>query len=286
MSVPDLPELRRLLAGVVYHRAGSCFEGLDVFRQLLENDPDGHVQRFLRGALRRLQGKKAGGVAYALAEHYRKVGDLKGIERLFAAGDADVRESVLNALWGEPGSNPAMGPGIVRLAVAAADDPAPGVRVEVGFVLQNQSAWGVDVSAGVEPLRRLLADNDAGVRRQAAYAVGNLARRRYDLARHVAPLRRNAKHRDVFVREPAAWALWRLSRGGYDIGSAVPELVRLLTDDSDWSDPRKNAAGALLDHSKKSAANREQVSRQLRGVRLDATRKEIKTFLARFEELK
>jgi hypothetical protein len=279
-------ELGRLLSLVVFDASLSVVEGLDAFRDLLQKDSDGRVLRFLKREMTKLEGKQRGGVAFVIAEHYRRRGDLKNLRKLFAINDAEVKQSVLNALWEEPGSNPQMGPGIVQLAIQATDDPSPGVRTEACYVFQNQCAWGVDVSGAVTPLQSLLNDRSNRVRHQAAYAVGNLAKGKYDVSRNVAPLRRNVRHRDTYVRESSAWALWQLSRHKHEIGSAVPELVQLLTDDEEWDGPRKNAAGALLHHARKSAANAKQVNERVKSVCLDLKRKEIKRFLEQLASLK
>jgi HEAT repeat protein len=181
-----------------------------------------------------------------------------------------------------------MGPGIIQLAIEATSHPAPAVRTVASYVFQNQCAWGVDVSEAVEPLRKLLADPVARVRHQAAYAVGNLAKHKYDMSRLITPLRSNLEHEDMYVRESNAWALWQLSRSKHDIGSAVPDLVRLLKKEanSDYSEVRKQAAGAILHHAKKSAANAIQVKQAVEGANLDSRRKEIHKFVNQLAALR
>ena len=107
-------ELSRLLLLVEWDTRLSVVEGLDAFRDLLEDDADRHVLRFLTRALPKLQGQRRGGIAFVIAEHYRINGDLKKLQKLFATDDADFKKSVLDALQGEPGPNPQMGLGIVQ----------------------------------------------------------------------------------------------------------------------------------------------------------------------------
>jgi hypothetical protein len=273
------PELHRLLSLVKFDARLNHVEGLDAFRRLLEGDSQGDVLQFLNQEMGALDGERRSGIAYVLAENYRLTGELAKLQQLFAIDDSDVRESVLNALWGEPGSNPQMGPGIVQLALQAAAAPAPGMRTEACSVFQNQCAWGVDVSAALAPLQVLLADPVPRVRHQAAFAVGNLAKRKYDMSQHMAQLRRNIRHADVFVRDAGAWALWQLSRHKHDIGPAVPELVEMLTDNEEWSGPRKNAIGALLHHARKSTYNAQLVEQCVSRANLNLKIKEIPRFL-------
>jgi hypothetical protein len=270
----DPSQLRHLLSLLADQKDYKYAEGLHAFHALLRKDVNGHVLRFLNRQLRSLRGKARGGVAYVVAGHYREVSNLNRLRKLYAIGDAEVQESVLFALWGRPGPNPRMGPGIVQLAVEATSHPVPAVRTGACFVFQNQAAYGVDVSPAVDPLRSLLADRSGRVRSQAAYAVGNLARRRYDMSRHVSPLRRNLTHKDMFVRESSAWALSKLACFKHDIGSVVPDLVLLLEKD-EYDAARKNAAGVLLHYAKKSAANAIQVKQAVEGANLDSRQKEI-----------
>lgn len=267
-------ELRRLLSRVEFNARLNSTEGLTPFRNLLERDSDGSVRRFLVRELPKLQGERQASIAFALAEHYRSTGDLKSLQSLYAKADAAVKASVLNALWGSPGADPEMGPGIVELALDAATHAAPEVRTEACSVIQNQSAWKVDVSRAVSPLRDLLGDSSERVRMQAACAVGNLAKRKHDLSPHVDPLRRNLRHADLYVRNYSAWALWQMSRARHEIGAALEDLAQILTDDDAWNSPRKNAVGALLHHAKKSAKHFEQVKRRLKKLRLDPRQKE------------
>lgn len=276
--MPTTSELRQLLSLVQFDARLNCIEGLTAFRNLLEHDSDDSVVRFLNREMPKLEGKRRAGIAYALAEHYRQIGNLECLQQVYASDDSEVQASVLNALWGQPGSNPEMGPGIVRVAIDATCHAAPEVRAEACSVIQNQCGWKVDVSAAVAPLLCLLENDSARVRMQAACAVGNLAKRKYDMSRHVVPLGHNVRHTDVSVRNYSAWALWQISRGKHEIGDAVPELVQLLTDDEDWNDPRKNAVGALLHHAQKASGNLEQVRRCLKAVRLDPKYKQIQRF--------
>lgn len=279
-------ELRKLLSLVQFDSRLNCMEGLTAFRNLLERDSDGSVERFLNQELLNLDGKRRGGIAWVLAEHYRQGGNFPSLQELYANDDSEVKVSVLNALWGPPGSTPEMGSGIVRLAIDATSHAASEVRAEACSVIQNQCGWKVDVSEAVTPLIRLLSDDCDHVRSQAACAVGNLAKRKYDLSLHIVPLSRNVRHKDVSVRNYCAWALWQLSRGKHDIGNAVPDLVQLLTDDQDWNDPRKNAVGALLHHAQKASGNLEQVRRSLKMVRLDSKNKQIQRFQKQLAAMK
>lgn len=276
--MPTTTELRRLLSLVQFDARLNCIEGLTAFRRLLEQDSDGSVLRFLNQELPGLQGKRRGGVAYALAEHYQHTGHLQSLQQLYADDDEEVKVNVLNALWGQPGSNPEMGPGIVQLALSGATHASPAVRTEACSVLQNQCGWKVDVTEAVTPLLHLLSDDSDRVRSRAACAVGNLAKRKYDMSEHVAPLGQNTRREEISVRNYSAWALWQISRSQRDIGIAVPQLMQLLADDDDWNNPRKNAAGALLHHAKKSSQNREQVLRSLQMVQLNPLNKEIRRF--------
>lgn len=271
-----IEELRHLLSLVQFDARLSCIEGLTAFRRLLEQDRDGSVLRFLNQELPMLDGKRRGGIAFAMAEHHQQTGNLKSLQQLYADEDVDVKSSVLNALWGQPGANPEMGQGILQLALDGANHASPTVRTEACSVFQNLCAWKVDVSGAVVPLHRLLSDDSDRVRSQAACAVGNLAKGKYDMSEHVAQLGQNVRRADISVRKYSAWALWQISRSRRDIGIAVPELVQLLADDDDWNDPRKNAVGALLHHAKKSSPNREQVMKHLKRVQLDPQLKEIR----------
>lgn len=276
--MPTTSELRQLLSLVQFDARLNCIEGLTAYRNLLEHDSDGSVVRFLNRELSRLEGQRRGGIAWALAEHYRQTGNLQSLQQLYANDDSEVKASVLNALWGQPGSTPEMGQGIVRLAIDAASHASSEVRAEACSVIQNQCGWKADVSEAVAPLLRLLNDDSDRVRSQAACAVGNLAKSKYDVSLHVVPLGHNVRHKDVSVRNDSAWALWQISRGKHDIGVAVPGLVQLLNDDEDWNDPRKNAVGALLNHAQKASANLGQVRRCLKMVRLDPKYKQIQQF--------
>jgi hypothetical protein len=281
----DHAELERLLS-LVKEGKYNTIDGIGPFRTLLSRDGDRRVLDFLQREFKNLDGKRLAGIAFTLAEHYRQVGDVTSLLRLFANHDAGVRQYCLNALWEKSGPNPKMGPAIVQLAVASADDPSPAVRTEVSSVLQNQCAWGIDVSSAITPLRKLLSDRNERVRQQAGFAVGNIAKKKYDLAECIRQLRRNVKHKTVSVRYSAAWALWHLSRNSHEISSAVPELVWLLTDDEEYNEPRKNAVGALLHHGRKSPANAGKIKDHLDNVVLDETFNEIRKFVAQFGKLR
>ena len=227
----------------------------------------------------------AADVAYAQANAFREAGDLAGIQALYAGGDAAIQEAVLNGLWGEPHASPEMGLGIVALAVEGMSHPAPGVRNEACCVVQNQCAWGVDVTPALEPLLGLLRDPDWIVRRMACYATGNVGRRRYDLSAHLPELIHLLYDPNYQVKEPAAWALRRLSAGKRDIGIAVPGLAIVLADRDEYNGPRKQAAGALLHHARKSPENADAVRRAVATVPLDREQREVWRFLEQLEAL-
>ena len=280
-----LSELEGLLALVAFDARLNFVQGLDAFRRLLAADDDGRVLQFLSGQLPGLEGERRGGIAFVLAEHYRLAGDLENLRALFAIDDAIVKESVLNASWGDPSDDPRMGRGIVALAIGAAGHAAAGVRTEVCSVIQNQCAWGVDVGDAVALLPGLLGDESSRVRQQAAYAASRLAKGKYDVSACISPLRENLKHVMAFVRTASAAAFWQLSRSKHDIGIAVPDLVLLLADAGDWSEPRKQAAGALLHHARKSAHHAAAVKSLVAATRLDEHRQEIGRFLAGLAKL-
>ena len=223
--------------------------------------------------------------AFHRANALREAGDLAALRKLFEAGDDAVKASVLNGLYGEPGANPEMGPGIVSLAIEGASHPSKEVRYWACSVFQNQSAWGVDVATAVEPLLALLSDSEAEVRRMAAFAAGNVYKRRFDFARHFITLRRLLGDSALYVPEAAASALVKMSRAKFDIGPAIPELMRLLGDSSDNDEPRKKAASALLNHAKKSPQACDQVRKAIRRVKLEPQRKEVKRFLDKLSDL-
>jgi hypothetical protein len=280
-------ELANLLSLVSYRADVNHVEGLEPFRGLLEQDVGGEVLRILTRELDNLQGRVRAGVAYVIAEHYRKTGNLVALQRLFATDHADVKEWILNALRGEPpASAPGMGPGIVALALESARHPDPGVRAEACSVIQNQCAWGVDVSAAREPLLSLLRDANERVRIQAACAVGNLAKRKYAVADALPDLRLNLRHVDYSVRSYSAWALWELSRARHDIGAAVVDLVNALAKErEDYDDVRKHAAGALLHHARKSPEKARQVKRVTNQAKFDGSRRRVRRFQEELENI-
>ncbi len=279
-------ELNRLLSLVEWNARLSVVEGLHELRILVGKDSGGDVLRFLTRALSKLQGKKRGGIAFVVAEHYRTIGDLKKLQKLCETNDVDVKESVLDALQGEPGPNPQMGPGIVQMAIVAMQDDSPEVRTVACSVIQNQCAWGVDVEGAIKRLQDLLADDSPRVRQQASYAIGNLAKRRYDMAASIPLLGRNVKHDAMDVRVASAWALWQLSRKKHDISAAVPELIWLLTDGDEYNEHRKKAVGALLHHAKKSSENARAVQACAWSAALHLNYKEVQKFVNELETLK
>jgi hypothetical protein len=223
--------------------------------------------------------------AFDRATRLREAGDVDGLKKLFASGDAEVKAGVLNGLCLEPGDNPDMGPGILALAVEGAAHPSAEVRESACQVFKDQSGWGVDVASAISPLLTLLGDSDADVRRMAAFALGNVCKRRFNLSRHFAALRRLLRDKSLYVPEAAAWALAQMSRAKHDIGPAVPDLVRVLAKDDEYNEPQKESAKALLHHAKKSEEGRDQVRRAVAKVTLDIQRKEIKRFLDQLGEL-
>lgn len=278
-------ELNRLLSQVVWNARLSYVEGIDVFRNLLGSENEGKVLSFLIRALAMLEGKERGGIAYVIAEHYRMKGDLKKLQKLFVTEDADVKESVLDALQGEPGLNPLMGPGIVQMAVSAMQHDSPGVRTVACSVIQSQCAWGVEVGSAIPCLQDRLNDKIARVRHQASYAIGNLAKRRYNMSSAISDLRRNIKHDHMEVRVASAWALWQLSRSKHDITAALPELIWLMTDAQENNEHRKQAAGALLNHAKKSTENAIDVKDIARNADLPLEYKEVQRFVNELEAI-
>ena len=278
--------LERLLSLVNFDPRLSSTEGLDTFQDLLDGDEQTQTVRFLLRKLPTLEGHRAGGIAFLLANYYsRSASDLNGLRKLFAIDDPKIKESVLSALTGNPGSNLKLGAGIVEMALQSMQHSAPGVREQACRVIQNQSAWKMDVTGALEPLKSLLNDESRKVRRQAASAIGNLAKDKYDMSSHIDGLRQNARHTDIYVKEAAAGALWQLSRSKHDIGAAVPELVQLLTDEDDYDLHAKNAAGALLHHAKKSETNLKQVRQAIKQVRLNSKRQEITRFVEQLAKI-
>jgi hypothetical protein len=179
--------------------------------------------------------------AFHRATELREAGDLDGLKKLFKSGDVAVKAGVLNGLTGAPGHNPAMGPGIIALAVEGASHPSPEIRRWACFVFQDQSGWGVDVANAVGPLLALLGDSDPEVRRMAAFATGNVYKRRFDFASHFTALRQLLRDQALYVPAAAAWALAKMSRAKHDIGPAVPELVSVLASGQDYEGAAKGS---------------------------------------------
>lgn len=281
MADADLPEL---LSQVSYRKELSYFEGLEPLRRRLSQDEDGEALRFLEARFPALEAPRNAGIAFALAERYRDLGDLAAIRRLYAVDDAAVQRSTLNALW-DPGCH-GLGPGIVALAVDAATHPDAGVRTEACWVLMNQAGYKSDVSTGVEPLLHLLSDPAASVRRQSAYAIGHFAKSgKHDLTAHLPGLCRNLTDPDRNVRTAAAGALWQLSRKRYDIAAAAPGLVALLALKDDVGAQCKNAVGALLHHVGKSPEHARAVAAAVCNADLDRENKTVRRLLEALEPL-
>ncbi len=273
-------ELERLLSLVQFDPTSNSTTGVEAFQDLLDGDEQTKTVRFLVRKLPTLDSRRAGNMAFILANYYSRVTrDLDGIRQLFVMEDPRIKRSVLGTLSGNPGSNLALGAGIVDMALQSMHHPDPGVREQACWVIQNQAAWKMDVTAAVEPLQSLLNDDNLAVRRQAAYAIAILAKGKYDMSAHIDGLRQNVRHADIYVKEAAAGALWKLSSSRHDISAAVQELVQLLADKDDYDLHAKNAAGALIHHAKKSETNLKQVRQALKKVRLNSTRKEIARFV-------
>ncbi len=127
----------------------------------------------LKWGISKLSGRERDGIAVLIADHWRSKGDLSTIQELFAADDAEVKKSVLNCLPGEPGDDPAMGPGITALAVEGAIRPEPEVRIKACSEFQGQCDWGVEMGLAAEHLLALLSEPVLEVRRMDAFATRN-----------------------------------------------------------------------------------------------------------------
>ena len=281
----DHPSLEELLSRVEFDARTNSIQGLGPFRTLLRTELSDETLRFLEKAVQTLDGERRSGIAFVLAEHYLRVGTIEPLKELYSSGDSEVQESVLKALWGEPNANPAMGPFVVNLAIQAAEHTSERVRSQVCKVIQNQCAWGVDVTNALIVLRSLLEDEDEDVKQSAAYAVGNAAKRKYDVAECVKPLCALLTHEKMWVRNAGAWALKNLAQSKHDIEFAVPELVRLLSDDDDWSDPRRNAASSLLSYAKKSRVNAARLKAAVSRAEVNESCKSVTRFLAALAKL-
>ena len=281
----DREALVELVSEIVYQPNGNWFEGINPVRTALGADEDGSGAAVLLQQLDTLQGKVRGVVAFALSDRFRQLGNLAAIRALYAIDDAYVKESVLNGLWGEPYASPELGPGIVALAIAGAAHPAAEVRTEACYVIQNQSAWRVDVTDALVPLQRLLADPEWRVRHMAAYATGNVGKAKVDMTPHVAVLTDNLRDANTQVRSAAAWALWQLSRKKHDIGRAAQALVDCLESTEEYNELRKRAGGALLHHARKSPDAKRQVAAMVAVAALNPALKEIATFLLRLSQV-
>ncbi len=282
-----LSELRQIVALALAEEPSSYLgpnyhDAILRFGILLERGETGKTIPFLHAEMNKLQGEKRGRLAYVLAKHYLQKGDVPRLRGLYDDEEPAVQESVLNALWYEPG--PGAGPAALGMAIEATESRSPGVRTAACFAIQNQCA-ALDASAAIGPLKRLLADRSAHVRRQAACAAGNLAKQRYDVSKLLPQLRRNMKHKNRSVRNYSAWAVWQLSRSKHDVAAAVPDLVRLLGVEEENNEHRKNAVGALLHHARKSADNARQVQAAVKGAKLDRNYREIPPFLSKLDKL-
>lgn len=270
--------LSRLLSALASDDDVDATLALSQIGFMLEKKTAARTAALLDAELKKLRGRARSQVVYVLAQYHRKRGDLASVRRHFKNKDAQVRASVLNALW-EAGPTAEVGTGIVALALQGARDPAPNVRSEACRVFQNQNEHG-DVSAAVDVLPALLTDAVAEVRGAAAYATGNLAKKKLALAKLVAPLARGVADEDEFVPNASAWALWQLSRHGFDIGAAVRALVRLLANpEGDWKEPHTRAAGALIHHAKKSSTAAALVKKAVTAQKLRPRGKIVERFL-------
>ena len=222
---------------------------------------------------------------YELVYKLRLAGDLAGVQKLFAASNDSAKLNVLTALFSHPGPNPAMGPGIVQLALAAAECSNPALRYCACQVIQNQNAWRVDVSPAIETLLILLDDSDDGVRMMASYATGNVNKRKWDMTPHFAALRKLLRDKSLYIPEAAAWALTKFSRAKFDIAPALKDLARLLAKKTAYAGSREKAASALLNHAKKSATCRDDVRKAVAMVNLDRSQKEVGKFIERLAAL-
>jgi hypothetical protein len=283
-----LSELRQIVALALAEEPSSYLEPNyhDAIFQLgilLKREGTGKTVRFLHAEMNKVQGEKRGRLAYVLAKHYFQKGDVPRLRSLYDEEEPAVQQSVLDALWVDPGPGAALA--ALGMAIEATESQSPGVRTAACFVIQNQCA-AVDASAAIVSLKRLLADRSADVRRQAACAAGNLAKQRYHVSTLLPQLRRNMKHKNRSVRNYSAWAVWQLSRSKHDVAAAVPDLVRLLGVEEENNEHRKNAVGALLHHARKSADNARQVQAAVKGAKLNREYREIPPFLSKLAKLR
>lgn len=278
-------ELSQLLAGVHFDPRFSVVEGLTVFRDRLDRDTDGRVERFLLRHLSLVEDRARSGVAFIIAERQARCEKVAALRRLYATDDPHVKQGVLNGLWSGPHKNPKLTQLLVMLACDGLRQPVSSVRQHACSLIQNQAAWKVDVSEAVELVQSLLDDPESSVRRTAAFAVGNLAKSKYDMSTSVMDLSRNARDANIHVREAATWALWQLSRARHDISAAVPALIKVVRDKDDWNGPRKNAIGALLHHASKSPANAVLIRSNVAQAKLNRDLAEIQKFEARLKEI-
>jgi len=223
--------------------------------------------------------------AFQLAKNLRKKGDLAGLRKLFHNGDAAEKTAVLDGLAGNANDNLEMGPAIIQLATEGAAHSSHDVRYQACQVFQQLGAYGVDVTAAVEPLLTLLHDPVAKVRRMAAYATGNVCKQRLEWSPHLTALISLLRDKDLYVPEAAARALADFSRAKFDIGPAVSTLVKVLKPDQDYDEPAKEAAKALLHFARKSTQNRERVRAAVAKARLDPEHKVVQRFLDKLQEL-
>lgn len=223
-------------------------------------------------------------VAFALARHYLEVGSTDALARLIDHPRGDVVAAVLNGLTGEPPDSQ-IADAVVSLANRYTQHPDPQVRHMAAAALQNQAAWKVDVSSAVPLVVDLLTDEDAEVRIKAAYTVAGFAKARHDMSIALPALAASLADHNLYVTEAAAAALWQMSRARHDLAAVVTPLVAVLESRIDYADARKQAAGALLHHSRKSRDNASTVREAVAGADLDKSRRENSKFLTQLAEL-
>ena len=284
MSEPS--DVHTLVAQVSYNRGYDGLDGLDPIRRLLWNDADGSVAALLEAELPLVPTKVKGGIAYLLAGRYFELGSVQSIALLVSMGDAEIAAAALGALTADPGDNRELAAATVDMAVAGCEHMDGAVRAAACSVLMNLGAWGVDISAGVGHVGKLLVDPDAFVRQSAVYAIGNFAKiKRCPLAAQVAGVTQLLSDGSIHVRTAACWALWKLSRT-HDISEAIPALFEILASTDPYDSARKHASGALLSFARKSQENMQNVRQTAVALVLNLETKEIVRFKTQLTAIK